>query len=40
VIFAGRVLSEVIDRAVQVHGGLGLIDQRCWPASTLRAGVM
>ena len=33
--YAARVLNEVIDRAVQVHGGLGLTDRtplaRCWP---------
>jgi acyl-CoA dehydrogenase len=27
VIFAARVLNDVIDRAVQAHGALGLIDQ-------------
>ena len=25
--YAARVLNEVIDRAVQVHGGLGLTDR-------------
>jgi alkylation response protein AidB-like acyl-CoA dehydrogenase len=41
VIFAARVLNDVIDRAVQAHGALGLIDQTplaaCTPTPALAA---
>jgi alkylation response protein AidB-like acyl-CoA dehydrogenase len=41
VIFAARVLNDVIDRAVQAHGALGLIDQTplaaCTPTPALPA---
>jgi hypothetical protein len=41
VIFAARVLVDVIDRAVQAHGALGLIDQSplaaCMPTPALPA---
>jgi alkylation response protein AidB-like acyl-CoA dehydrogenase len=34
VIFAARVLNDVIDRAVQAHGALGIVEQTPLAAGT------